>query len=127
VGRCPGPASGEPCRCCQPDCAGLHRAVSVFGPILSPHDFDTVYRDYVKVPASLEAYPRRPDRAGFLSAACRARLNLESYERDGDQVVAKSPPAASHRSAINVRYIDRSDLFKNAALTDLADDDKSRR
>jgi oligopeptide transport system permease protein len=34
--------------------------LSAFGPILSPHDYDTVYRDYVKVPASLGAYPK-PD------------------------------------------------------------------
>jgi oligopeptide transport system permease protein len=53
----------------------------------------------------------------------RARLNLESYERVGDQVVAE----VTSRRAIDprsTRYIDRSDLFKNAALSDLADDDK---
>ena len=32
--------------------------ISIFGPMLSPHPFDKVYRDYVKVPASFDAYPR---------------------------------------------------------------------
>ena len=30
----------------------------IVGPWLSPHDFDAVYRSYVKVPASLQPYPR---------------------------------------------------------------------
>ncbi|GAA0777289.1 ABC transporter permease subunit [Roseibium denhamense] len=98
--------------------------LSVFGPILSPHNFDTVYRDYVKVPASLEAYPKADQvQPAFEALVKRARLNLESYERVGDQVVVE----VTSRRAIDprsVRYIDRSDMFKNAALTDLADEDK---
>ncbi|OJJ13623.1 peptide ABC transporter permease [Alphaproteobacteria bacterium AO1-B] len=98
--------------------------LSAFGPILSPHDYDTVYRDYVKVPASLGAYPK-PDQVepAFEALVKRARLSLESYERVGDQVVAQ----VTSRRAIDTRstrYIDRSDLFKNAALSDLADDNK---
>jgi oligopeptide transport system permease protein len=98
--------------------------LSAFGPILSPHDYDTVYRDYVKVPASQGAYPK-PDQVepAFEALVKRARLSLESYERVGDQVVAQ----VTSRRAIDprsTRYIDRSDLFKNAALSDLADDDK---
>src|ERR687889_2951518 len=30
----------------------------IFGPFLTGHPFDRVYPDYVKVPASLEAYPK---------------------------------------------------------------------
>jgi len=97
--------------------------LSVLGPVLSPHDYDTVYRDYVKVPASLEAYPK-PDQVqpAFEALVKRARLTLESYERVGDQVVAE----VTSRRAIDprsVRYIDRSDMFKNAALSGLADED----
>jgi len=98
--------------------------LSAFGPILSPHDYDTVYRDYVKVPASLGAYPKSDQvEPAFEALVKRARLNLESYERVGDQVVAE----VTSRRAIDprsTRYIDRSDLFKNAALSDLADEDK---
>lgn len=99
--------------------------VSVLGPALSPHEFDTVYRDYVKVPASLEAYPR-PEQVepGFMSVAKRARMTVEGYERDGDTVVANvtSKREIDPRST---RYFDRSDLFKDAQLTDMSADKKS--
>jgi oligopeptide transport system permease protein len=99
--------------------------LSILGPILSPHDFDTVYRDYVKVPASLEAYPRAEQvEPGFMAALRRARVEVESYARDGDTVTAR----ISSRREIDprtVRYIDRSDLFVNAELTDIAADGKS--
>ncbi len=99
--------------------------ISIFGPILSSHHYDTVYRDYVKVPASLEAYPRAEQvEPAFMSAAKRARVSVDSYEREGDTVVAR----ISSRREIDprsVRYIDRSDLFRNAELTDFSEDKKS--
>ena len=33
--------------------------VGIFGPVLWPHPYDRVYPQYVRVPASLEAYPAR--------------------------------------------------------------------
>jgi oligopeptide transport system permease protein len=99
--------------------------ISILGPILSPHHFDTVYRDYVKVPASLEAYPRADQvEPKLLSVLKRARLTVESYERTGDTVVAKvtSKREIDPRST---RYIDRSDLFKDAELSDMSADKKS--
>ncbi|WP_029063582.1 ABC transporter permease subunit [Labrenzia sp. DG1229] len=99
--------------------------VSVLGPALSPHQFDTVYRDYVKVPASLDAYPR-PEQVepGFMSVAKRARMTVDGYERDGDTVIANvtSKREIDPRST---RYFDRSDLFKDAQLTDMSADKKS--
>ncbi|WP_420336244.1 ABC transporter permease subunit [Roseibium sp.] len=96
--------------------------LSVLGPALSPHKFDTVYRDYVKVPASLEAYPR-PEQVepAFMSVAKRARMTVESYERDGDTVIA----TVTSKREIDpraTRYFDRSNLFKDTQLTDLASD-----
>lgn len=99
--------------------------VSVIGPALSPHEFDTVYRDYVKVPASLEAYPRADQvEPAFMSVAKRARMTVESYEREGDTIVANvtSKREIDPRST---RYFDRSDLFKDSQLTDLSADKKS--
>ncbi|EFO28909.1 oligopeptide ABC transporter, permease protein OppC [Roseibium sp. TrichSKD4] len=99
--------------------------LSVVGPMLSPHEFDTVYRDYVRVPASLEAYPRAEQvQPAFEKLAQRARFNIDSYERNGDVVVVK----VSSRRAINpksTRYFDRSDIFKNAQLLDMSEDKKS--
>ncbi|MBN8180166.1 ABC transporter permease subunit [Labrenzia aggregata] len=99
--------------------------ISILGPILSPHHYDTVYRDYVKVPASLEAYPK-PEQVepGFMSSAKRARLTVEAFEREGDTIVAKVT-SSRDIDPRSVLYFDRSDLFKNTELTDMSADNKS--
>ncbi|GAB2185145.1 ABC transporter permease subunit [Roseibium sp. LAB1] len=99
--------------------------ISIFGPILSSHHYDTVYRDYVKVPASLQAYPK-PEHVepGFMSSAKRARLKVESFEREGDMIVAKVT-SSRDIDPRSVLYFDRSDLFKNTELTDMSADNKS--
>nr|WP_319386516.1 ABC transporter permease subunit [uncultured Roseibium sp.] len=96
--------------------------LSILGPVLSPHQFDTVYRDYVKVPASLEAYPQ-PEQVepAFMSVAKRARMTVESYERDGDTVIA-SVTSKREIDPRATRYFDRSNLFRDTQLTDLATD-----
>ena len=99
--------------------------ISILGPILSPHHYDTVYRDYVKVPASLEAYPK-PEQVepGFMSSAKRARLTVDAFEREGDTIVAKVT-SSRDIDPRSVLYFDRSDLFKNTELTDMSADSKS--
>ncbi|MET1414520.1 ABC transporter permease subunit [Roseibium sp. HPY-6] len=99
--------------------------LSILGPALSPHQFDTVYRDYVRVPASLEAYPR-PEQVepAFMSVAKRARMTVDTYERDGDTIIASVTSKREIDPRSN-RYFDRSNLFKNAELTDLSADGKS--
>ena len=99
--------------------------ISILGPILSPHHYDTVYRDYVKVPASLEAYPK-PEQVepGFMSSAKRARLTVEAFEREGDKIVAKVT-SSRDIDPRSVLYFDRSDLFRNTELTDMSADNKS--
>ncbi|MTI43173.1 oligopeptide transport system permease protein [Roseibium hamelinense] len=98
--------------------------LSIVGPFVSPHDYDAVYRDYVKVPASLEAYPK-PDQVqpAFEGLAKRARLTIDSFQRDGDQVVAE----VTSRREIDprtIRYIDRSDLFTNASIGDFSENNR---
>ncbi|AQQ02796.1 peptide ABC transporter permease [Roseibium algicola] len=99
--------------------------ISILGPILSPHHYDTVYRDYVKVPASLEAYPK-PEQVepGFMSSAKRARLTVDAFEREGDTIVAKVT-SSRDIDPRSVLYFDRSDLFRNTELTDMSADNKS--
>ncbi len=99
--------------------------VSVLGPLVSPHPFDKVYRDYVKVPASLTAYPRAEQvEPAFVKVLKRARFTVEDIQRDGDTVSAR----VSSRREIDprsTRYVDRSDMFTGAALTDFSDDKRS--
>ncbi|MCV6548689.1 MAG: ABC transporter permease, partial [Cohaesibacter sp.] len=101
-------------------------AVACFvGPIVSPHDYDAVYRNYVKVPASLEAYPREADIQPALEKVLkRARLTAEAIEINDGKIIAKVSSRRSIQEK-SARYVDRSDLFKGAAITDISEDGKS--
>ena len=96
-----------------------------FGPFFTGHQYDTVYRNYVKVPSSLAAYPRDEEIAPALEKVLsRARLTAESVEIGDKQVIVK----ATSKRSINeksVRYFDRSDLFKEASFSDFSEDKKS--
>jgi len=96
------------------------------GPMLSPHSFDAVYRDYVKVPASMQAYPRQDAISPVLEKVLkRARLTASDVQITDTQVIAK---VESSRRAIRedtVRYVDRSDLFTNARFESFSEDKKS--
>lgn len=95
------------------------------GPELSPHGFDTVYRNYVKVPASLTAYPRDEAIEPALAKALkRARLKVASVTIDGDQVIAKVTARKEIRER-SAEYVNRSDLFKNSKLQNFSQDKKA--
>ncbi|MFZ2100349.1 MAG: ABC transporter permease subunit [Oricola sp.] len=103
----------------------LYIFAGVFGPMLSPHDYAEVYPEYVKVPASLEPYPRA-DRIVPVAedALSRARLDIASVELDGNVVRI----AASSSSEIDprvTRYLDRSDLFANGRIAETSDGGRS--
>ncbi|WP_106751853.1 ABC transporter permease subunit [Pannonibacter carbonis] len=99
--------------------------ISIIGPWLSPHGYDQVYRDYVKVPASLTAYPL-PEQVepAFLSALRRARLETEGFLQEGNTVSVRVS-SSREIDPRSVQYVDRSDLFKNARFEDFADDKTS--
>ncbi|KZL19018.1 Oligopeptide transport system permease protein OppC [Pseudovibrio axinellae] len=99
--------------------------LSVVGPMLTPHPYDQVYRDYVKAPASLEAYPKQDEiQPTFAAIAKRARMKVDSYQLDGDKVTATitSSRKVDERYA---RYFDRSDLFENASISGISADKKN--
>ena len=52
----------------------------VFGPWVSPHGYDRVYRDYVKVPASFDPYPGDEALEPALEKALRrARVEIADW------------------------------------------------
>lgn len=97
-------------------------SLCVFGPYFSPHHYDDVYTDFVKVPASLEPYPR-PEmvESTLKDALSRGRMDLVSWHRDGDRIVAtvKTSRPIDDRS---VRYIDRASSFSDAKLESRSED-----
>jgi oligopeptide transport system permease protein len=90
----------------------------IFGPFVTGHPFDRVYPDYVKVPASLESYPK----------ADQIEPNLE---RIGARVRAKPENMTLERGVVHVTlvgqrpiderllaYFERSDLFGPARVVE---------
>ncbi|MFN3686910.1 ABC transporter permease [Salinarimonas sp.] len=98
---------------------------SIVGPTLTPHAYDTVYPQYVRVPASLEPYPRAERIVpAFERALARARVVVGEVEVDGETV--RAPVSAEGGLDPRLpRYLDRSDLFGAARLVDVAPDGTS--
>jgi oligopeptide transport system permease protein len=95
--------------------------IGAFGPLLWPHPYDRVYPQFVRVPASLEAYPRADTiLPGFERELARTRLDHGEPVLDGGTISVEvgSDEAIDPRV---LRYFERSDLFSNPRL-DLAED-----
>jgi oligopeptide transport system permease protein len=93
----------------------------IVGPWLSPHGYDQVYRDYVKVPASLAPYPKAEAVEPALEKALRrARAEIESWQlSDGRLTVTLT--AEQPIDARITRYLDRVNLFANAVMVESED------
>src|ERR1700722_18140794 len=61
--------------------------VSIFGPWFVPHQYTTIYADYVRTPPSLTAYPK-PDmiESALNDAIKRMRVDIKEWKQDGDRV-----------------------------------------
>ena len=101
---------------------GVMALAGLFGPRFAPHDYAQVYTAYVKVPASLEAYPRAEDVLPEAESVLRrARLDIESVEVE-DGVVTVTGTSSRAVDERVTRYLDRSDLFTNARVAEIAED-----
>ncbi len=96
--------------------------LAITGPWLSPHPYERVYTEYVRVPASLGAYPK-PDQVApaVERIAARIRAQIESQDIVGNsvRVTLVSPRAIDER---NLAFFGRSDLFQGATVTERADE-----
>ncbi|WP_188914702.1 ABC transporter permease [Salinarimonas ramus] len=97
--------------------------VAVFGPALAPNPYDEVFPQYVRVPASLEAYPRADSIVPeFESVLARARVDVGEITLDGGTI---SAPIVTDRGIDPrfVRFVERSDLFTNARIEEVSPDE----
>ena len=96
--------------------------IGAFGPMVWPHPYDRVYPQFVRVPASLEAYPRADTiLPGFERELARTRVDHGEPVLEGGTVTV---PVTSTDDPVDpriLRYFERSDLFSNPRL-DLAPD-----
>eukprot|EP01030_Chromulinospumella_sphaerica_P025823 gene25823-25988_t len=97
-------------------------ALCIVGPWFTPHEFTTIYQDYTRVPPSLTAYPR-PEAIDLAvkDAVKRSRLDLAGWEEKGGKVLITFTSAKPIDERVT-RYIDRSDVFKNAQVAGTSPD-----
>ena len=88
----------------------------LIGPWLTGHAYDRVYPDYVRVPASLTAYPRAeqvPDAARRIAARIRATATDTVVVGDVLRLTLTAPRPINPRTLV---YFERSDLFGPARI-----------
>jgi len=92
----------------------------ILGPFFTGHPFDRVYPDYVKVPASLEAYPKAGQIEPNLERiGARVRAKAENISIE-DGVVHLTLVSSSARPIDErlLAYFERSDLFGPAKVVE---------
>ena len=97
-------------------------AVCVFGPYFVPHQYTTIYADYVRTPPSLSAYPKADMiETALAEAVKRMRVDLKEWHQEDERVfvTVTSAKPVDERS---LRYLDRSDTFHDASVVGHSDD-----
>jgi oligopeptide transport system permease protein len=90
--------------------------VGAFGPTVWPHPHDRVYTQFVRVPASLEAYPRADTvLPAFERELARTRLDHGPPALDGSTITVELASDAPIDPRI-LRIFERSDLFADPRL-----------
>jgi len=90
--------------------------ISVFGPWLVPHQYTTIYADYVRTPPSFSPYPKADMiETALKDAIKRMRVDIKEWKQEGDRVtvtVTSTKPIDER----NIRYLDRSDAFDDTKI-----------
>jgi oligopeptide transport system permease protein len=96
--------------------------ISVFGPMVVPHEYTTIYGDYVRTPPSLSAYPKPDMIQGALGDAIkRMRADIREWHQDGNRVIV-TITATKPIDDRNIRYLDRSDAFDDTRIENKSPD-----
>jgi len=104
---------------------GLMAVACIVGPWFVPHQFTTIYSDYVRTPPSLSAYPKAEMIETALSDVIkRMRVDLKEWRQEGERVFA-TITSSREIDERNTRYLDRSDTFDDARVEEKAADGKT--
>jgi oligopeptide transport system permease protein len=96
----------------------------VVGPWFVPHQYTTIYEDYVRTPPSLSAYPQAEMIETALNDAIR-RMRADVKEwRQEDERIFVTVTSSREFDDRNVRYLDRSDTFDDTKLESKSADGK---
>lgn len=97
--------------------------VGIFGPMVSPHPYEKIYPQFVRVAPSLEAYPRADTIIpGLEREMARARIIGGEPELAGSKLTVDVTSSAGRELDERLlRYFERSDLFSNPKIELAAD------
>jgi oligopeptide transport system permease protein len=97
----------------------------ILGPYITGHQFDRVYQDYVRTPASLQAHPSTQlAQEAITRLGSRLRAKVDSTARVGDLIrftLTSERPIDERLLA----YIERSDLFGPARVLERRDEGRT--
>lgn len=98
--------------------------VCIAGPWFSPHNYSTIYADYVRTPPSLSPYPAdEAIETSLTDVVKRMRLDLKEWRQEGERVFI-TVTSSREIDDRNTRYIDRSDTFDDAKIESKSADGK---
>ncbi|MDX8459243.1 ABC transporter permease [Mesorhizobium humile] len=90
--------------------------ISICGPWVVPHEYTTIYGDYVRMPPSVSAYPKPEMIQGALGDAIkRMRADIKEWHQDGNRVIV-TVTSTKPIDDRNIRYLDRSDAFDDTRI-----------
>ena len=96
----------------------------IVGPLFVPHDYTTIYSDYVRTPPSLSAYPEPGMiETALVDAVQRMRVDIKDWRQEGERVFV-TVTSSREIDDRNTRYLDRSDTFDDARLESKSPDGK---
>lgn len=90
--------------------------VCIVGPWFVPHQYTTIYSDYVRTPPSFSAYPKEEMiKTALDDVVRRMRVDVKDVKQDGGNLtitLTSSKPIDERY----LRYLDRSDTFDGAQI-----------
>ncbi|MBR2687904.1 MAG: ABC transporter permease subunit [Aquamicrobium sp.] len=90
--------------------------VCIIGPWFVPHQYTTIYSDYVRTPPSFSAYPKEEMiKTALDDVVRRMRVDVKDVKQDGGNLtitLSSSKPIDERY----LRYLDRSDTFDGAQV-----------
>jgi oligopeptide transport system permease protein len=100
----------------------LMAIVCIVGPYFVPHQFTTIYSDYVRTPPSLSPYPQKEMIETALNEVVkRMRLDIAEWHQDDNRVYV-TLTSSKKIDERNLRYLERSDAFDDAKIEETSPD-----
>ena len=100
----------------------LMAIVCIVGPYFVPHQFTTIYSDYVRTPPSLSPYPQTEMIETALNEVVkRMRLDVAEWHQDENRIYV-TLTSSKKIDERNLRYLERSDAFDDARIEETSPD-----